>query len=141
VVTIAQCLATVLLHFPAPQDDLIEALRSEGRKQAMNRQAAAVNAKRSQSRGRSGGLSDDAGGEATAEGADTTAGEPWVASACLLACLLEGVRLLTYLHCSYKPIALCERALAAMESMRCVATPVSGPHAAMSMKPEKNRVC
>jgi hypothetical protein len=57
------------------QDDLIEALRSEGRKQAMNRQAAAVNAKRSQSRGRSGGLSDDAGGEATAEGADTTAGD------------------------------------------------------------------
>lgn len=67
------------------QDDLIEALRSEGRKQAMNRQAAALNAKRSHdhSRGaRSGGMSDDAGGEATAEGADTTAGA--------LACCLLG---------------------------------------------------
>jgi hypothetical protein len=63
---------------PAPrQDDLIEALRSEGRKQAMNRQAAAHKRSNDPSRARSGGMSDDAGGEATAEGADTTAGAGW----------------------------------------------------------------
>lgn len=62
------------------QDDLIESLRSEGRRQAMNRQAAALNAKRTADLTRDGrsrsGMSDDGGGEATAEGADTTAGPP-----------------------------------------------------------------
>lgn len=76
------CCCSLLLLLLLLQDDLIEALRSEGRKQAMNR---ANHNSKSRGGARSGGWSEEVGGEDTAQGADMTAG---AAALSLCGCVL-----------------------------------------------------
>lgn len=80
--TVAVACVVLLLLLLLLQDDLIEALRSEGRKQAMNR---ANHNSKSRGGARSGGWSEDVGGEDTAQGADMTAGAAAL-SLCVLWC-------------------------------------------------------